>query len=302
MSKKEIEGELRRLLAALMTGTKEESKKAKKEIDELQRHEHKTFYSGSHVALEYLPQFDHIKNVANKEAFVSGLSLFFLALADDHFEALKSFTLHVIQHPNGHIREAIRKTADWLYCSLTSRAEPFAWPEGSGLTDEQKTKQITAREQYVSYIKEIEVLLEWYDVEDENIEYVDEMKPSVAKSLEQLLGRLTESRAYQKILEATRQIPDEVLMKRKEIEEDFADIFKETTSDFSLEDVKDFIFHAEDNDDLMGIVKMFDRGGDASDLENILELATDAWNYFPHQSLGGLSPAEILLERKNNQK
>ncbi len=50
------------------------------------------------------------------------------------------------------------------------------------------------------------------------------------------------------------------------------------------------------------------RGGDASELtplesllsltglSNVLELVTDAWNYFPHKALGGISPAEKLLE------
>jgi len=39
-------------------------------------------------------------------------------------------------------------------------------------------------------------------------------------------------------------------------------------------------------------------GGDASELSNVLELVTDAWNYFPHKVLGGISPAEKLLESK----
>jgi len=63
--------------------------------------------------------------------------------------------------------------------------------------------------------------------------------------------------------------------------------------------VRDAIFHEEDNDDMMKVVAMFDRGGDASELSNVLELITDAWNYFPHKVLGGISPAEKLLEHKD---
>ena len=44
------------------------------------------------------------------------------------------------------------------------------------------------------------------------------------------------------------------------------------------------------------------RGGDASELSNVLELVTDAWNYFPHKLLDGLSPAEKLLEHRNPHK
>jgi len=90
----------------------------------------------------------------------------------------------------------------------------------------------------------------------------------------------------------------DILGRRKEIEQELIDMLKETESDFSLQDVKDAIFHEEGNDDMMKIVVMFDRGGDASELSNVLELVTDAWNYFPHEILGGISPAEKLLEYK----
>ena len=38
------------------------------------------------------------------------------------------------------------------------------------------------------------------------------------------------------------------------------------------------------------------RGGDASELSNVLELVSDAWNYFPHKILGGISPADLSAE------
>jgi len=43
-----------------------------------------------------------------------------------------------------------------------------------------------------------------------------------------------------------------------------------------LQNVKDAIYNEEDNDDMMKIVAMFDRGGDASKLSNALDLVTDA--------------------------
>ncbi|OGH88104.1 MAG: hypothetical protein A3J93_05640 [Candidatus Magasanikbacteria bacterium RIFOXYC2_FULL_42_28] len=90
----------------------------------------------------------------------------------------------------------------------------------------------------------------------------------------------------------------QIIERRKEIERELVDMLKETESDFSLQHVKDAIFHEEDSDDMMKVVAMFDRGGGASELENILELVSDAWNYFPHQALNGLSPAEKLLKHK----
>lgn len=93
-----------------------------------------------------------------------------------------------------------------------------------------------------------------------------------------------------------------ILIRRKEIEQELVEMLKETESIFSLQHVKDVIFHEEDNDDMMKAVAMFDRGGDASELSNILELVTDAWNYFPHKALGGLSPAETVLDYHDKQE
>jgi len=94
----------------------------------------------------------------------------------------------------------------------------------------------------------------------------------------------------------------QILERRKEIEQELVDMLKETESDFTLDHVRDAIYNEEDNDDMMKVVAMFDRGGDASELSNVLELVTDAWNYFPHKVLGGISPAEKLLEYNQNKK
>jgi hypothetical protein len=94
----------------------------------------------------------------------------------------------------------------------------------------------------------------------------------------------------------------QILERRKEIEQELVEMLKETESDFTLDHVRGAIFHEEDNDDMMKVVVMFDRGGDASELSNVLELVTDAWNYFPHKILGGISPAEKLLEHHNKTK
>jgi hypothetical protein len=88
----------------------------------------------------------------------------------------------------------------------------------------------------------------------------------------------------------------QILERRKGIEQELVDMLKETKSNFTLDHIRDVIFHEDDNDDMMKVVAMFDRGGDASELSNVLELVTDAWNYFPHKALGGVSPAEMILK------
>lgn len=92
----------------------------------------------------------------------------------------------------------------------------------------------------------------------------------------------------------------QILERRKEIEQELVEMLKETESDFTLDHVRDAIFQEEENDDMMKVVAIFNRGGDASELSNVLELITDAWNHFPHKVLGGISPAEKLLEHHKN--
>ena len=91
----------------------------------------------------------------------------------------------------------------------------------------------------------------------------------------------------------------QILKRRKEIEQDIIDLLSQAESDFTLDDFKEVIYDEEDQDDLTRAISMFDTGEIPDELENILELINDAWNYFPHKILKGLSPAEKILEYQN---
>lgn len=88
----------------------------------------------------------------------------------------------------------------------------------------------------------------------------------------------------------------QILQRRKEIEQELVDLLKETGSDFSLEDIKDVIYNENGQDSLTDIIAMFDNSLGLVELENVLEIVNDAWNYFPHKILNGLSPTEKRLE------
>ncbi|MEK7496511.1 MAG: hypothetical protein AAB657_01245 [Patescibacteria group bacterium] len=94
----------------------------------------------------------------------------------------------------------------------------------------------------------------------------------------------------------------QILERRKNIEQEIINTLKEIKSDFSLADVQNIIYHEQDNDDMTKVISIFDCGGDIAEMNEMLELASDAWNYFPHKVLGGISPAEVLLEYQNKQE
>ncbi|OGZ79210.1 MAG: hypothetical protein A2528_03195 [Candidatus Staskawiczbacteria bacterium RIFOXYD2_FULL_37_9] len=95
---------------------------------------------------------------------------------------------------------------------------------------------------------------------------------------------------------------EQIIKRRKEIEQDIVDMLSGAESDFTLENVKEVIYNEESQDDLMKAISMFDTGKIPEELENILELTNDAWNYFPHKTLKGLSPAEMMLKYEKEDK
>ncbi len=89
-----------------------------------------------------------------------------------------------------------------------------------------------------------------------------------------------------------RKTKEQILAKRHEIEQELEEHLRNTGSDFSLEHIKVAIYEEEESDDFTALIAMFDTGQGAIELGTIVEALTDAWNYFPHKALGGLSPAE----------
>ena len=88
----------------------------------------------------------------------------------------------------------------------------------------------------------------------------------------------------------------QIFERRKEIEKGLLEMLKETKSDFGLDDIKEIIYNEDGQDSLTDVIAMFDTGQGAAELQNVLELVNDEWNYFLHKVIGGLSPAEKLLE------
>jgi hypothetical protein len=90
-----------------------------------------------------------------------------------------------------------------------------------------------------------------------------------------------------------RTTKQQIIDERREIEEYTVALLKKVKSDFTFKDVTDAIYNETEQGDLTKMIAMFDTG-EGDELSNILDILTDAWNYFPHKSLGGKSPEEML--------
>jgi len=73
-------------------------------------------------------------------------------------------------------------------------------------------------------------------------------------------------------------------------------LIDEHNSLLKLENIKTIIYNENNQNELTLIVKAFDKGQDVEALNSVLMVVNDAWNYFPHKALGGLSPAEKIQE------
>jgi hypothetical protein len=113
--------------------------------------------------------------------------------------------------------------------------------------------------------------------------------------------RLTESPVYRRISEQSRPIPVEIFTKRKEVESKIEDLLEKIGSNFSLEDIKQAIYEEDGNRCFAEIIAMFDKGQGINEFNKIMEIVNEAWNYFPHKIIDGLSPAEKLMEREEDQ-
>jgi hypothetical protein len=285
--------EFEQIFSTLKNSNQEEIRIAKKQLDKLWHKDRKKFKKNGPFVLQQLKDFDNIKNPKNQEAFVSGLNLFFLVLADTHFNQLKEFTLKVICHQNGHVREQMRKTADWLYISLSSRIHPFVWPEGKKLNQKQIEEQEKAKDELVEYLSGTERLMELYDDgSNDDVKFIDKLKPSVYKSLQMLWSDLNRG----KLLQYLHSPSLEILARRAEIEKQLLLHIKRSKDGVSVEDIMNIIYEETDTNELSNLIQLFNIKS-LSEMQEIVNLLNDAWNYFPHKVLNGLCPMEVINKK-----
>lgn len=93
----------------------------------------------------------------------------------------------------------------------------------------------------------------------------------------------------------------QILKKRREIEVSISKLLKETKSEFTLEDIKKSIYDENDVNDLNRLIFSFDKGQNIDELNRIIQIINDAWNYFPHQCLNGFCPYQKFIEAQKER-
>ena len=206
--------------------------------------------------------------------------------------SVQELALKAIQHSDERVRDAAVRIGGWLNDALRLRAKG-------------RSARGRSVEAYRDYVRAIELLLDYYDDgAEEEAEFIDEMKPSPQKSLEMLFDRVAHG-GYE--LEITHVAPPDILARREKLETEIARLLDVAHSTFCFHDVLERIYYEgieDPTDTFAGIITMFEGAGThnplVEDMQGVVAVIHDAWNYFPHESLGGRCPAERGEEKKAN--
>jgi hypothetical protein len=91
--------------------------------------------------------------------------------------------------------------------------------------------------------------------------------------------------------------PSEVKRRRALVEARLSRLIENAQIVLTIEDIKVLTFyHPHERFDayIQQMFAIFDAGGHPVDEDTLLPVIQDAWNYFPHRSLNGRSPAEVF--------
>ena len=88
----------------------------------------------------------------------------------------------------------------------------------------------------------------------------------------------------------------ELLLTRREIGKKLSKLLAEQGSPFTLDDIKAAIDNEEGTSVFGTILRMFRTEPYTPEFQILVDLIREAWNYYPHKSLGGLSPKEKAFE------
>jgi hypothetical protein len=96
-----------------------------------------------------------------------------------------------------------------------------------------------------------------------------------------------------------------IIKRREEIKNKLSELIKKNKLGLSFADIEKMIFEESGGKEFNEIVALFFKDFHSSNINEMNELmqaVSDAWNYFPHQILGGLSPSEKAATKVVSEK
>lgn len=301
-----MENNLQKLINIIKVGSPTDVKFAQKQVEKIwhdtcQYDDDKRgeiFY----IFLDELKLFPQIKDINHQAYFINTLKWSLHFIGEKYFSDWSDFILTYIQHPSGKIRQAIIKISDYLMMDLRM---DFKY-DFVRIKDKNLNRQeiiVSNKKKFCYFVLSIEDLArQYYEPIFKKYKYVDRLPIGVYKSLQMLLVNLLEAEVYDKMyqdflneLAASRQSRvhfDEIVKMRQQIEERLEQIIKKTNSKLKINDIKIIIYNENGQNDIQKIISGFPNIQDFNELQQLIALIMDVWNYWPHKNLGGLSPVE----------
>ncbi len=169
------ENQLKDLLRKIIYGDSKELKEAKSLFENLWKGDEMK-EKVTHTLLNEIKHFDSIKNIQNKISFIKTLKLICLRYGFEKYKFLSDFLLKAIQNDNGNLRYAVVKDFKYLvpdYFIMKNKNEYY-------------------EELKLVYFKSVDIvndlLVKYNKPEYLKFDYVNDLPPSIYKSLEQVLN------------------------------------------------------------------------------------------------------------------
>ncbi len=185
----------------IKTGNKDEIKTAKKAIDKLWNTELGKKGEDKNLLFRKfkneLVDFDSIKNINNKIAFIRISSVIWLGYVVENYELLSDFLLIIIQHKNGNLRRAAVSSFEYLLMDILGL---FVLKEYNKKKHERLMLNYCRSIDIVHKLIEKNMSPKYY-----SYKYISELPTSIYKSLQQLLNVLLNPIPLKAIYEKYRQ-------------------------------------------------------------------------------------------------
>jgi len=316
--KTKMKNYLKNLIEIIKTGSPADVKLAQKQVEKFwhdyyieHRQEGQLAFE---VFLEELKTFEQIKDIDHQSYFINVLKWPLWAIGEEHFEEWADFLLANVQHPSGKIRQAVVRATEYLIHDLRLDLEyDFEIIRSQGLKFEECKKIVeNNKARFGNFVMTVEDLIDRsFEPRFKKYKYISSLPIGVYKSLNNLMAEallpgdyqkslyqdfLNGLRAKRKGLEPPKVSQVEILRKKRVAEEEVGDLIELMGCGLSLEEIKDIVYNEDGNESMRKIILSFDQGQDIDEMNRILQIISNAWNYWPHKKLNGLSPAEKLAE------